>query len=157
MRTHLCRNSLLDVPPTYRMRTHLVQQWPSRFCCDPFVPVALSGHFRSELRLLNPETLEHTHQGIVRNGKQFKTHAKVHQSQNQGIRTLPGRVYAQLSVYRVKKALSSRPIPAFLDLPFISSVHAAAYTYVIIRKVFLGLQWGQGEGSEVLIWESFAA
>ncbi|MED6131943.1 hypothetical protein PIB30_014845 [Stylosanthes scabra] len=55
------------------MHTHLVQQWPSKFCCDPFVPLALSGHFRSELRLLNPETLEHTHQGIVRNGKQFKT------------------------------------------------------------------------------------
>ncbi|MED6196681.1 hypothetical protein PIB30_049612 [Stylosanthes scabra] len=49
------------------MRTHLVQQWPSRFCCDPF---ALSGHFRSELRLLYPETLKHTHQGIVQNGKQ---------------------------------------------------------------------------------------
>ncbi|MED6188146.1 hypothetical protein PIB30_083241 [Stylosanthes scabra] len=32
------------------LRTHLVQQWPSRFCCDPFVPLALSGHFRSEHR-----------------------------------------------------------------------------------------------------------
>ncbi|MED6161542.1 hypothetical protein PIB30_061755 [Stylosanthes scabra] len=58
----------------------------------------------------------------------------VHQAQNQGIRTLPGRVYAQLSVYRVKKALSSHPIPAFLDLPFILSVHAAIYICVIIRK-----------------------
>ncbi|MED6132746.1 hypothetical protein PIB30_021718 [Stylosanthes scabra] len=52
------------------MRMHRVQQWPSRFCCDPF---ALFGHFRSELRLLNPETLKRTYQGIVRNGKQFKT------------------------------------------------------------------------------------
>ncbi|MED6221000.1 hypothetical protein PIB30_050299 [Stylosanthes scabra] len=70
----------------------------------------------------------------------MRTHlAKVHQEQNQGIRTLPGRVYIQLSVYRVKKALGSRLIPAFLDLPFISSVHAAVYTCVIIRKVFLGL------------------
>ncbi|MED6220920.1 hypothetical protein PIB30_049413 [Stylosanthes scabra] len=51
------------------LRTHLVQQCPSRFCCDPFVPFALSGHFRSELRLLNPETLKRTHQGIVQNGK----------------------------------------------------------------------------------------
>ncbi|MED6136338.1 hypothetical protein PIB30_055154 [Stylosanthes scabra] len=49
------------------MRTHRLQQWPSRFCCDLFVPFALSGHFRSELRLLYPETLKHTHQGIVRN------------------------------------------------------------------------------------------
>ncbi|MED6222720.1 hypothetical protein PIB30_067073 [Stylosanthes scabra] len=55
------------------MRTHRLQQWPSRFCCDLFVPFALFGHFRSELRLLYPETLKHTHQGIVRNGKQFKT------------------------------------------------------------------------------------
>ncbi|MED6218083.1 hypothetical protein PIB30_023618 [Stylosanthes scabra] len=30
-------------------------------------------HFRSALRLLNPEILERTHQGIVRNGKRFKT------------------------------------------------------------------------------------
>ncbi|MED6107661.1 hypothetical protein PIB30_016104 [Stylosanthes scabra] len=36
------------------LRTHRLQQWPSRFCCDPFVPFTLSGHFRSELRLLNP-------------------------------------------------------------------------------------------------------
>ncbi|MED6209004.1 hypothetical protein PIB30_050420 [Stylosanthes scabra] len=55
------------------MRTHSLQQWPSRFCCDLFVPFTLSSHFRSELRLLYPETLKHTHQGIVRNGKQFKT------------------------------------------------------------------------------------
>ncbi|MED6132749.1 hypothetical protein PIB30_021721, partial [Stylosanthes scabra] len=55
------------------MRTHRLQQWPSRFCCDPFVPFALSSHFRSELRLLYPETLKRTHQGIVRNGRQFKT------------------------------------------------------------------------------------
>ncbi|MED6159173.1 hypothetical protein PIB30_039851 [Stylosanthes scabra] len=81
MRTHLCRNSLLGVPPTSRcvcmaslLRTHLVQHWPSRFCCDPFIPFALSGHFRTELRLLYPETLKRTHQGIMRNGKQFKTH-----------------------------------------------------------------------------------
>ncbi|MED6169971.1 hypothetical protein PIB30_026153 [Stylosanthes scabra] len=88
MRTHassLCvricaETAILGVPPTSRcvrmaslLRTHLVQQWPSRFCCNPFVPLALSGHFHSELRLLNPETLERTHQGIVRNGKQFKT------------------------------------------------------------------------------------
>ncbi|MED6218082.1 hypothetical protein PIB30_023617 [Stylosanthes scabra] len=59
------------------MRTHRLQQWPSRFCCDLFVPFALSGHFRSELRLLYPETLKHTHQGIVRNGKQFKTHTSL--------------------------------------------------------------------------------
>ncbi|MED6121297.1 hypothetical protein PIB30_028798 [Stylosanthes scabra] len=54
-------------------RTHRLQEWPSRFCCDPFIPFALSGHFRSELCLLDPETLKHTHQGIVRNGKRFKT------------------------------------------------------------------------------------
>ncbi|MED6196372.1 hypothetical protein PIB30_046781, partial [Stylosanthes scabra] len=40
------------------MRTHRLQQWSSRFCRNPFIPFALSGHFRSELRLLNPETLE---------------------------------------------------------------------------------------------------
>ncbi|MED6122233.1 hypothetical protein PIB30_037828 [Stylosanthes scabra] len=55
------------------MRMHRLQQWPFRFCCDPFVPVALSNHFRSKLRLIYPETLKHTHQGIVQNGKQFKT------------------------------------------------------------------------------------
>ncbi|MED6108767.1 hypothetical protein PIB30_027318, partial [Stylosanthes scabra] len=43
------------------------------FACDLLVPLALFSHFRSELRLLKPETLERTHQGIVRNGKQFKT------------------------------------------------------------------------------------
>ncbi|MED6197361.1 hypothetical protein PIB30_055827 [Stylosanthes scabra] len=69
-----------DVPPTSRcvrmlhvLRRHLVQQWPSRFCCNPFVPFALFGPFRSELRLFNPETLKHTYQDIVRSGKQFKT------------------------------------------------------------------------------------
>ncbi|MED6131422.1 hypothetical protein PIB30_009902 [Stylosanthes scabra] len=34
------------------VRTHGVQKWPSRFCCDLFVPFALFGHFRSELYLL---------------------------------------------------------------------------------------------------------
>ncbi|MED6112459.1 hypothetical protein PIB30_061923 [Stylosanthes scabra] len=58
------------------MRTHLVQQWPSRFCSDPFVPFALSGHFRSELRLLYPETLKRTHQGIVT----FKFGVEAHSS-----------------------------------------------------------------------------
>ncbi|MED6221443.1 hypothetical protein PIB30_054717 [Stylosanthes scabra] len=56
------------------MPMHLVQQWSSRFCCDPFVPFALSGQFRSELRLLNPETLEHTYQGII--GLEFALVAK---------------------------------------------------------------------------------
>ncbi|MED6160104.1 hypothetical protein PIB30_048284 [Stylosanthes scabra] len=55
------------------VRMHRLQLCPSRFCCDLFAPFALFNHFRSELSLLNPETLEHTHQGIVRNGKQFKT------------------------------------------------------------------------------------
>ncbi|MED6107969.1 hypothetical protein PIB30_018997 [Stylosanthes scabra] len=55
------------------MRMHRLQQWPSRFCCDPFVPFALSGHFHFELCLLDPETLKRTHKGIVLNGKQFKT------------------------------------------------------------------------------------
>ncbi|MED6185618.1 hypothetical protein PIB30_058879 [Stylosanthes scabra] len=43
------------------------------FVCDLIVLLALFSHFRSELCLLKPETLEHTHQGIVQNGKQFKT------------------------------------------------------------------------------------
>ncbi|MED6158788.1 hypothetical protein PIB30_035992 [Stylosanthes scabra] len=33
------------------MRTHRLQQWLSRFCCDLSVLFALSGHFRSKLRL----------------------------------------------------------------------------------------------------------
>ncbi|MED6206621.1 hypothetical protein PIB30_028611 [Stylosanthes scabra] len=68
-----CRLRLDAYAWLYVMRTHRLQQWPSRFCCDLFVPLVLSGHFRSELCLLNPETLKHTHQGIVRNGKQFKS------------------------------------------------------------------------------------
>ncbi|MED6146771.1 hypothetical protein PIB30_037840 [Stylosanthes scabra] len=51
------------------VRTHGVQKLISRFCSDPFVPFALSGHFRSELCLLNPKIHERTHQGIVKNGK----------------------------------------------------------------------------------------
>ncbi|MED6128684.1 hypothetical protein PIB30_100350 [Stylosanthes scabra] len=43
------------------------------FVCDLLVPLALFNHFRSELCLLKLETLECTHQGIVRNGKWFKT------------------------------------------------------------------------------------
>ncbi|MED6165515.1 hypothetical protein PIB30_100239, partial [Stylosanthes scabra] len=43
------------------------------FLCDLLVPRALFSHFRPELFLLKPETLERTHQGIVQNGKQFKT------------------------------------------------------------------------------------
>ncbi|MED6127720.1 hypothetical protein PIB30_090809 [Stylosanthes scabra] len=40
---------------------------------DLLLPRTLFSHFRSELFLLKPETLERTHQGIVRNGKHFKT------------------------------------------------------------------------------------
>ncbi|MED6225260.1 hypothetical protein PIB30_092001 [Stylosanthes scabra] len=79
MRTHRCRDQQLGVPPTLRCvrmapcdAYDRLQQWPSRFCCDPSVPFALFGHFRSELRLLYPETFKPTHQGIVRNGRQFK-------------------------------------------------------------------------------------
>ncbi|MED6159300.1 hypothetical protein PIB30_041053 [Stylosanthes scabra] len=43
------------------------------FVCNLLVPLALFSHFRSELCLLKPETLERTHQGIVRNRKRFKT------------------------------------------------------------------------------------
>ncbi|MED6151112.1 hypothetical protein PIB30_079151, partial [Stylosanthes scabra] len=43
------------------------------FACDLLVLLALFSHFRSELFLLKPETLERTHQGIVRNEKRFKT------------------------------------------------------------------------------------
>ncbi|MED6209396.1 hypothetical protein PIB30_054295 [Stylosanthes scabra] len=73
MRTHRCQFCQLGVPPKARMRTHRLQQWPSKSYCDPFVPFALSGHFRSELCLLNPETLKRTHQSIVWNEEQFKT------------------------------------------------------------------------------------
>ncbi|MED6223405.1 hypothetical protein PIB30_073669 [Stylosanthes scabra] len=37
------------------------------FLCDLLVPRALFSHFRFELCLLKPETLERTQQGIVRN------------------------------------------------------------------------------------------
>ncbi|MED6225889.1 hypothetical protein PIB30_097969, partial [Stylosanthes scabra] len=43
------------------------------FLCDLLVPRALFSHFHFELYLLKPEILERTHQGIVRNEKQFKT------------------------------------------------------------------------------------
>ncbi|MED6151089.1 hypothetical protein PIB30_078918 [Stylosanthes scabra] len=43
------------------------------FLYDLLIPRVHFSHFRSELCLLKPETLERTHQGIVRNGKQFKT------------------------------------------------------------------------------------
>ncbi|MED6222470.1 hypothetical protein PIB30_064771 [Stylosanthes scabra] len=39
------------------------------FLCDLLVSRALFSHFRSELCLLKPETLEHTHQGIVKLGE----------------------------------------------------------------------------------------
>ncbi|MED6177965.1 hypothetical protein PIB30_103138 [Stylosanthes scabra] len=42
------------------------------FVCDLLVPLTFFSHFRSELCLLKPETLKRTHQGMVRNGKQFK-------------------------------------------------------------------------------------
>ncbi|MED6151110.1 hypothetical protein PIB30_079149 [Stylosanthes scabra] len=78
------------------------------FACDLFIPLALFSHFRSELCLLKPETLERKHQGIVQNGKRFKT----------------------------RKALGSHRIPAFLDLPFISSINIVVCTYVIIKRSF---------------------
>ncbi|MED6224103.1 hypothetical protein PIB30_080499 [Stylosanthes scabra] len=68
-----CRPRLDAYAWLHGMRTHRLQQWPSRFYCDPFVPFALSGHFRSELHLLYPEILKRTHQGIVWNGRQFET------------------------------------------------------------------------------------
>ncbi|MED6136998.1 hypothetical protein PIB30_060927 [Stylosanthes scabra] len=59
------------------MRTHITL-WCVRigtgfdlqaFLRDLLVPRALFSHFRSDLSLLNPETLEQTNQGIERNGK----------------------------------------------------------------------------------------
>ncbi|MED6190422.1 hypothetical protein PIB30_105809, partial [Stylosanthes scabra] len=41
------------------------------FLCDLLVPGTLFSHFRSDLSLLNPKTLEQTNQGIKRNGKHF--------------------------------------------------------------------------------------
>ncbi|MED6137593.1 hypothetical protein PIB30_066371 [Stylosanthes scabra] len=43
------------------------------FVCDLLIPLALFSHFCFELCPLKPETLERTHQGIVWNGKRFKT------------------------------------------------------------------------------------
>ncbi|MED6135615.1 hypothetical protein PIB30_048275 [Stylosanthes scabra] len=68
-----CRLRLDAYAWLHVVRTHRLQLWPSRFCCDLLIPFALSGHFHSELRLLNPETVECTYQGIVRNGKRFNT------------------------------------------------------------------------------------
>ncbi|MED6141235.1 hypothetical protein PIB30_101206 [Stylosanthes scabra] len=42
------------------------------FVCNLLVHLDLFSHFHSELCLLKPETLERTHQGIMRNGKRFK-------------------------------------------------------------------------------------
>ncbi|MED6146732.1 hypothetical protein PIB30_037356 [Stylosanthes scabra] len=102
-----------------------------RFILAPF---AFLGHFQSDSNLSTPETLGQTYQGIEWMEIKY----------NQGIRTLPGRVYAQHSVYRVRKALGSHPIPGFLDLPFISSINAAVYTFAIIRKLDIWkiLSWG---------------
>ncbi|MED6184286.1 hypothetical protein PIB30_046013 [Stylosanthes scabra] len=77
------------------MRTHRVQPRPSRFCCNLFVPFALSGRFRSKLCLLYPETLKHTHQGIVRNGKQFKTHEIIRRN---GFHQVPTRSRKNLKI-----------------------------------------------------------
>ncbi|MED6111196.1 hypothetical protein PIB30_050170 [Stylosanthes scabra] len=72
------------------MRTHLVQQWPSRFCCDPFVPFALSGHFLSELRLLYSETL--------------KAHTSRHRAERETVQNIIG---AQGPIH-LNKAISNK-------------------------------------------------
>ncbi|MED6119575.1 hypothetical protein PIB30_013009 [Stylosanthes scabra] len=84
VRMNWSRNHQLGVPPKAgRVRmlplvhTHRLQLCPSRFCCNLFAPFALFSHFGSELCMLNLETLEHTHQGIVRNGKRFKNIANI--------------------------------------------------------------------------------
>ncbi|MED6202678.1 hypothetical protein PIB30_107960, partial [Stylosanthes scabra] len=79
--THMVRFQLGRDAQSMVMRTHRLL-WCVRICsgfglqtflCDLLVPRAFFTHFRSELCQLKPETLECTHQGIVRNGKQFKT------------------------------------------------------------------------------------
>ncbi|MED6164144.1 hypothetical protein PIB30_086857, partial [Stylosanthes scabra] len=73
--------STLGVPPkaigSYTLALGCVRTGPRNallgFVCDLPIPLALFSHFRSELCLLKPETLERTNQGIVRNAKQFKT------------------------------------------------------------------------------------
>ncbi|MED6173297.1 hypothetical protein PIB30_058037 [Stylosanthes scabra] len=86
VRTHWLRNQLFGVPPKAMLRTH----WLSircictgsrisllGFACDLLIPFAIFSHYRSELRMLRFETLESTYQGIVRNGKWFKTGYKL--------------------------------------------------------------------------------
>ncbi|MED6140070.1 hypothetical protein PIB30_089669 [Stylosanthes scabra] len=77
----LAPNSSLGVPPkaigAYALALGSVRTGSRNgllgFACNLLIPLALFSHFRSELCLLKPETLERTHQGIVRNGKRFKT------------------------------------------------------------------------------------
>ncbi|MED6127267.1 hypothetical protein PIB30_086491, partial [Stylosanthes scabra] len=77
----LALNSSLGAPPkaigAYALALGCVRTGSRNgilgFACDILVPLALFSDFHSELCMLKPETLERTHQGIVRNGKQFKT------------------------------------------------------------------------------------
>ncbi|MED6127928.1 hypothetical protein PIB30_092725 [Stylosanthes scabra] len=98
----LAPNSCLGAPPK------AIGACTLALSCNLLVPLALFSHFRSELCLLKPETLERTHQGIVQNGKWFKT----------------------------RKPVGSHPIPAFLDLPFISPINIVVCTSVIIKRSF---------------------
>ncbi|MED6164885.1 hypothetical protein PIB30_094370, partial [Stylosanthes scabra] len=76
----LAPNSSLGVPPkaigAYAVALGCIRTGSrnglSDFSCDLLIPLALFSHFRSELYLLKTETLERTHQGIVRNRKRFK-------------------------------------------------------------------------------------
>ncbi|MED6214391.1 hypothetical protein PIB30_102535, partial [Stylosanthes scabra] len=81
----LAPNSSLGVPPkaidAYALALGCVRIGSRNgllgFACDLLVSLILFSHFRSEVCLLKPETLERTHQGIVRNGKRFKTRQKL--------------------------------------------------------------------------------
>ncbi|MED6125419.1 hypothetical protein PIB30_068379 [Stylosanthes scabra] len=71
------------------------------FLCNLLVPRALFSHFRSELFLLKPETLERTHQGIeiqeekqenlknLRKKKEEETHTFEHEPPSLGVEKSP--------------------------------------------------------------------
>ncbi|MED6176169.1 hypothetical protein PIB30_085518 [Stylosanthes scabra] len=81
VRTHRVWFQLGRAAQVMAMRTH-ISLWFIRigtgfglqaFLRDLLVPRALFSHFRSDLSLLNPKTLEQTNQGIEWNGKRLNS------------------------------------------------------------------------------------
>ncbi|MED6139051.1 AP-2 complex subunit sigma [Stylosanthes scabra] len=108
------------------VRTHGLWIWPPSFSSRSSHYSHLFSHFRSELCLLKPETFEHTHQGIVRNGKRIEIykHNKEERIARTWGTTVPGLPYVEETLPKqLRKEFDTRKADAVFAFQLRNPVH----------------------------------